>query len=179
MAHRTIYLVSGSAGAGKSTTSRRIASRLERSAHIEGDLIDHMVIGGHEKPWLSRFHSDLIWRNLLALARNYVEHGHDVVVDYVAFPRNAEAFAEAFRGQDVTVKYVVLLVTDEDELLRRDAQRESRYRMGRRCIEGMKEIVASRPKERHVLNTSALAVDAVVLDIRGNDRYIVEAEGDS
>lgn len=179
MTRRTIYIVSGSAGAGKSTTSRRIASRLERSAHIEGDLIDHMVIGGHEKPWLSRFHTDLIWRNLLALARNYVEHGHDVVVDYVAFPQNAEAFTEAFRGQDVTVKYAVLLVTNEEELLRRDAQREPHDRMGQRCIEGMKEIVDSLPKERHMLNTNALTVDAVVLDIMGNERYIVEAEGDS
>ena len=62
-----IYIISGPAGAGKSTTSKMIANRLQKSAYIPGDEINHMVVGGYEKPWLSPFHTHLIWLNIASL----------------------------------------------------------------------------------------------------------------
>ncbi|MDF2720734.1 MAG: hypothetical protein K0Q59_409 [Paenibacillus sp.] len=169
---RTVYIVSGPAGAGKSTTSKRLAARLAKSAYIEGDLVDRMVVGGYEMPWLSQYHTDLIWRNLLALAKNFIQEDHDVIIDYVSFPHNARTFANAFAEQGVVVKYTILF-TDEEELLRRDAERQPHARMGQRCIEGLKEIRRSQPEERHYLNSTQLAVDTVVDEIIGNGSYIV------
>jgi hypothetical protein len=158
----TVYIISGPAGAGKSTTSRILASLLPRSAYIEGDLIDRMVVGGHEKPWLSDYHTGLIWRNMKSLASNFLDEKHDVVIDYVAFPRNAEEMASAFEERgDVTVKYAVL-VPKEDELLRRDAQRQPEARMGMRCLAGLQEIRDAKPDPKHLLDTTDIPVEKVV-----------------
>mgnify|MGYP001186290391 CR=1 FL=1 len=169
----TVYVISGPAGAGKSTTSKTIAARLPRSAHIEGDVVDRMVVGGYEMPWLSDYHTGLIWRNIESLVRNFVRERHDVVIDYVAFPHNARAIAEALRGQDVAVKYVVL-VMKEDELLRRDALRAPDYRMGERCLAGLREIRESRPDDRHVLDTTEMTVEEAVEAILEGTNWIVE-----
>ncbi|AJD89615.1 hypothetical protein JMA_02980 [Jeotgalibacillus malaysiensis] len=41
-----IYIISGPAGVGKSTTARRLAESFSQSAYIEGDVINHMIVGG-------------------------------------------------------------------------------------------------------------------------------------
>ncbi|WP_168123021.1 AAA family ATPase [Paenibacillus sp. HB172176] len=168
----TIYIISGPAGAGKSTTSKQIATRLGKSAYIEGDLIDHMVIGGHEKPWLSQYHTDLIWRNIEALTKNFIKEKHDVIIDYVAFPWNARRISEAFANADIVVKYAVLIV-EEAELLRRDAERKPEHQMGPRSVAGLHEILESKPGERHVLNTTSMDVETVIHEIMTNERFVV------
>mgnify|MGYP002479701178 CR=1 FL=1 len=50
---RTIYVISGPAGVGKSTTSGELVHSLERGAYISGDDISHIPVKGREKPWLS------------------------------------------------------------------------------------------------------------------------------
>lgn len=42
-----LILITGPAGVGKSTISRKIAENKKRSALIEGDDIYHQVIGGY------------------------------------------------------------------------------------------------------------------------------------
>ncbi|MGG0791270.1 hypothetical protein ABE132_21725 [Peribacillus simplex] len=39
---KKIYIISGPAGVGKSTTSRRLAEQFDHSAYIEGDLIHYL-----------------------------------------------------------------------------------------------------------------------------------------
>jgi 2-phosphoglycerate kinase len=135
-----------------------------------------MVIGGHEKPWLSQYHTDLIWLNIRSITRNYIAHDHDVVIDYVAFMPNAERIAKELQGQAVTVKFVVL-VTSEEELLRRDSERLPHARMGQRCIEGLKELRQSNLPENFILNTTHMEVEAVVREIRSHSKYVVPMNG--
>ncbi|MCD9021834.1 AAA family ATPase [Cohnella silvisoli] len=169
---RSVYIISGPAGAGKSTTSKKIAERLSKSAYIEGDNIDHMVIGGYEKPWLSQYHTDLIWLNILSLTKNFLNQDHDVVIDYVAFMKNAEYIVNAIREWDVSVKFAILLPNGE-ELLKRDAERIPEYRMGLRCIAGLEEFRQSNPPIKHIINSTYLDVDTVINDIMNNDDYLI------
>ncbi|MFC5653413.1 AAA family ATPase [Paenibacillus solisilvae] len=168
----TIYIISGPAGAGKSTTSKRIAQKLPKSAYIPGDEIDHMVVGGHEKPWLSQYHTDLIWLNILSLTKNYIQHGHDVVIDYVAFMKNANVILQEFRGYDVVIKYVLLL-PQEEELVRRDAERKPEFQMGYRSVAGLHELLETNPPVKHRIDTTFMDVDAVIEEIMRNDDYYV------
>lgn len=169
---RSVYLISGPAGAGKSTTSKKIASLLSRSAHIEGDLIDHMVVGGHEEPWLSQSHTDLIWLNILALTRNFIDQGFDVVIDYVGFMKNAEYIVDGLEGRNVDVKFVIL-ITNEDELLKRDAERKPEFRMGLRCIAGLEEFRQSSPPQKHIIDSTSMELEKVIDNIMTNDELIV------
>ncbi|NHN31869.1 AAA family ATPase [Paenibacillus agricola] len=170
---RTVYLISGPAGAGKSTTSRKIAEILEKSAYIEGDFINHMVVGGHEKPWLSETHLNLIWLNMLSLTRNYLVNDYDVIIDYyVTYSDKTNYMLEALKDFNIDIKFIVLLV-DKDELLRRDSQRPVEDQMGERCIIGLNEIIASNPPERHIMNTTQTDIEQVVDDILRNPKYLL------
>ncbi|WP_245629952.1 (d)CMP kinase [Domibacillus robiginosus] len=43
---KRIFILSGPAGAGKSTVSRKLAEALRKSTYIEGDTINHMIVRG-------------------------------------------------------------------------------------------------------------------------------------
>jgi replication-associated recombination protein RarA len=61
----TVYILSGPAGIGKSTTSKLLARTLSPSAYISSDAISHMHVNGREKPWESKKELSLIWDNIL------------------------------------------------------------------------------------------------------------------
>mgnify|MGYP002861182166 CR=1 FL=1 len=44
-----LYIITGPAGVGKSTISRRLAKQRTRSALIEGDEIYGQVVGGYSR----------------------------------------------------------------------------------------------------------------------------------
>ena len=46
----SVWLISGIPGAGKTSVSRSLAERLPRAAHIEADLVRHMVVSGYLAP---------------------------------------------------------------------------------------------------------------------------------
>ncbi len=169
---KTVYMISGPAGAGKSTTSRKIAEKLQKSAYIEGDIINHMVIGGHEKPWLSESHLSLIWLNILTITKNFLNNYHDVIIDYVTYYDKTNYMLEGLRDFDIDIKFIVLLV-DQEALLRRDRERPVEDQMGERCIIGLNEILESNPPRNHILNTTYIEVVDVVDDILNNKKYLL------
>ena len=46
-----ICLTTGPAGSGKSSVSKELVKKFERSAVIEVDILRHMIKGGYIKPW--------------------------------------------------------------------------------------------------------------------------------
>lgn len=74
---QTVYLLSGPAGVGKSTTSNVLVTALKNSAYISGDVVSHMHVCGRQKPWESQKESSLIWNNILSLTQNFVHNGGD------------------------------------------------------------------------------------------------------
>ncbi|MGF6355473.1 Mrp family chromosome partitioning ATPase [Paenibacillus sp. 4624] len=51
---RTVYVISGPAGVGKSTTSQQLVQALSKSAYISGDAISHIPVNGRGEPWLCK-----------------------------------------------------------------------------------------------------------------------------
>src|SRR5690625_5635889 len=70
-----VYIVSGPAGVGKSTTSKELVKILKNSSYISGDYISHMHVNGRKKPWESQEEVTLIWDNILSLTKNFLRHG--------------------------------------------------------------------------------------------------------
>ncbi len=133
-------VITGPAGAGKSSVARLIVDDLERAALVELDRLWHQVVSGAPVPYWAGGERDatrqfalLGVRNAAALVRNYAAAGYDAIVDGVfEEPRELDVFLAALGGVEA---HFVMLMPDEDELMRRDAQRPEDERMGERSRE--------------------------------------------
>jgi predicted kinase len=170
---QTVYVLSGPAGIGKSTTSRALVNALKNSAYISGDHISHMHVNGRKKPWESKDELALIWNNILSLTENFVTNGVDVVVDYVTFPEDVLWLKDKLAEFNVNVVYVVLW-TDIETLLKRDQLRKKEHQMGERCLILMEEFNKSGLDAKHLLDTSkksAEDLEQVIEEIMNNNQF--------
>jgi adenylate kinase family enzyme len=168
-----VYIISGPAGVGKSTTSKKLVQKLYRSAYLSGDYISHMHIKGRKKPWESEEERNLIWKNILSLSKNFINYGNDVVVDYVTFPQEAKWLCEHLKELRVEVKYVVLW-TDSESLINRDSKRNPEERMGERSLILMNEFIESEIEQDHFLDTTRYTsnnINGVIDEIINNPRF--------
>ena len=170
-----IYIISGPGGVGKSTTSKKFAEEFSHSAYIEGDLINHMIVGGYLPPWESEELLSLTWKNIIDLSINFVQANKDVIIDYVAFPEEVETFSQKISAtvNNVEIIYVVLWV-DRDELLRRDALRSREHQMGARCLELVDEFESKEIDKRFFYNITCIPLsdlEDIFLNIRENPSF--------
>ena len=56
-----LYIITGPSGVGKSTISRGIAERLNKSVLLEGDDFYHQVVGGYVQAWKPGNHLDVFF----------------------------------------------------------------------------------------------------------------------
>ena len=166
-----LYLITGPAGVGRSTVSKLLAERKERSALIEGDDIYHFVKGGYVSPWKDGNHLEVFWKNSLDIIRNFVENGYDVVFNYIINKDDLEMIRKYFAG--VEIKFVLLLADDE-VLISRDNERDEDCRMGERVFILKNEFVEQNFDNKYILNTTNLSVLETVQEIKHNDSYLLE-----
>lgn len=128
-----LYIISGPAGVGKSTTSKPLVQTLEKSAYISGDAVSHFPVKGRGKPWLDKDTHDLNWKNIASIVKNLLDYGYDVVLDYVAFPEDVNGLLTELADYNVRIIYVVLMV-DRQTIIRRDRLRAEEYQMKERSV---------------------------------------------
>ena len=169
----TIYIISGPAGVGKSTTSKALAKSLPNSSLISGDVVSWMHQNGREKPWLSEAEVALIWDNILSITKNFLIRDIDVVIDYVTFPKQAEWVAKNVSEFNCDVHYIIL-TCDVNTLLIRDQERPTNYQMGTRCLELTEEFKAANVHPQHIFDTTNLTpndLPYILQNIQENERY--------
>lgn len=174
--NNTVYIISGPAGVGKTTTSQQLVRQFAKSAYISGDDISHIPVNGRGLPWLDQDSLDLIWNNILSLTSNLLDYGFDVVVDYVTFPEEAAWLAEKSKHRDIKVVYVVLLV-DQETIVLRDRLRPEEDQMGERSLILLQEFDSNGSlSDRHKLYTQHYSVEQlpeIIKEIIHNEKYIV------
>jgi len=60
-----LCLITGPAGAGKSSVSKLLATKFPKSAVVDVDHIRAMVVGGYVKPWPYTEEVELIFNELM------------------------------------------------------------------------------------------------------------------
>ena len=92
----TIFLISGTPGAGKSSVAHAIATQSGRGVRISVDDIRDLVVAGRADPvptWSDECELQfaIARRNRLIMAANWHAAGFTVCIDDVVFPQNIDA----------------------------------------------------------------------------------------
>lgn len=170
----TVYIISGPAGVGKSTTSKKLVQRLDRSAYISGDDVSHITVNGRGKPWLDKDTLDLTWKNILSLTKNLLDYEYNVVIDYVAFPKEVNWFSQELCNREIRMVYVVL-PADKDTIIFRDRLRIEEEQMGERSLrlleefENDSELLTRNKLYTHQYKEEQLP--GIIEEIINNDKY--------
>ena len=166
-----LYIITGPAGVGKSTISRKIAESKKKSVLIEGDDIYHQVIGGYVQAWKEGNHLDVFWKVCINTIRTYLEDGYDVIFNYIVTPISLKQMQGKFKDYDV--KFIVLLV-DEKTLLLRDKERPEDCQMTERCITLLNNFKNYNYNEQYILDTSNFTVNEAVDIIENDNKFILQ-----
>jgi predicted kinase len=106
-----VLIVTGSPGAGKSTTARLTASQIRpRSVYLEGDWLWRGLTTGSVPPWKPEAHDQnrTVIRSLAACAATLAEGGFAVAVDSVIGPWHLEEAVAEIAVKSIEIQYVVL-----------------------------------------------------------------------
>ena len=165
-----LYIITGPAGVGKSTISRKLAQSINKSVLIEGDDIYHQVIIGYTQAWKGGNHLDTSWKVCINTIKIYLDNGFDVIFNYIITPQNLDLIKTTITNYNI--KFIVLLA-DETTLLSRDKERPIDCQMNERCITLLNSFKNGDYNLKYILDTSNLSVDKTVSIIKEDNRFIL------
>ena len=165
-----LYIITGPAGAGKSTISRKIAESKSKSVLIEGDDIYHQVVGGYVQAWKQGNHLDIFWKICIDMIDIYLSNGYTVVFNYIVNPENIKALQDKFK--EYKIKFIIL-ITDEETLLSRDKERPKDCQMGERCLTLLNDFKNKNYNKNNFLDTSNLSVNETLEEIEEGNKYFI------
>ena len=165
-----LYIITGPAGVGKTTVSEIVAESLNKSILIEGDMIYHQVIGGYKAPWEDGNHLDMFLDASIALIDVYLKNGYDVVFDYIVDIDDLSKIKERFHNYPI--KFVIL-ISDEDTLIKRDRRREISNQIKERCKILLQDFINKNFDDRFYLDTSNMDIDEISKEILNKSQFDV------
>ena len=162
-----ICLITGPAGSGKSSTSKALANKFERSAVIEVDNLRTMIKGGRVRPYPYNeeveLQASLIVKNACDMANNFIEKGFNVFIDGVLGRKMLEQYSNFFKDKNFKA---FLLMPSLEALLRRFDDRGDDKELRERTIELHKSFLEKQDKLNcHVINSSDQTLEETVDEI--------------
>lgn len=121
-----VFVITGAMAAGKSTVAELLASRLERSVHVRGDLFRRMIINGREEMTpdptpAARAQLNLRYSMAAGCADRFALAGFDAIVQDVILGPNLRAFIERIQAPE---RFLVVLSPSVSVLEWREEQRQ-------------------------------------------------------
>ena len=165
-----LYLITGPCGVGKSTISRILAEKLDKSVLLEGDDFYHQVVSGYVQAWKEGNHLDVFWKVVIDTIKNYLAAGYDVVFNYIINKDNFISLKEEFKNIDT--KFIVLLA-DVNTLLERDSKRPIDCQMKDRCVTLLNKFLDYDFDSNYLLYEDNLSIGEVVDEIIKNKELLI------
>jgi ribosomal protein S18 acetylase RimI-like enzyme/predicted kinase len=108
---RSVLIVTGPPGVGKSTTAEILAARSPRAVHLESDVFFGFVRSGYVAPWKPESHEQnrIVMGIVAHAAAEYAAAGYHTIVDGIVIPDwFLEPLADRLRAAGCQVAYAVL-----------------------------------------------------------------------
>ncbi|WP_017437823.1 AAA family ATPase [Saccharococcus caldoxylosilyticus] len=167
---KTIYIISGPCGVGKSTVAKELSRNLKHAALISGDDIMFMIEKGYAPPWEEWL--SITWKNILSLTRNFVQHDLNVVIDCVV-ESELEWFCQHISDLNIPIKYIVLIAS-EDKLIERLNKRGDDHLIDRSLFL-LKKLGSSAGNKKYIYDTTHKQSSEIVHDLMHlSDFYVTE-----
>lgn len=103
-------IITGPAGAGKTTVAAAVARRRPLGVHLPTDYWYHWIVNGYISPWKAEanLQDATVISAIAAAAGQYSAGGYDVIVDGIVGPWFLDHFLARAHEQANTIAYVVL-----------------------------------------------------------------------
>lgn len=128
-------LITGPAGAGKTTITNLLAKEFDKSVVIEVDVLKKMVKGGYVKEWPYNdevaVQTALGVKNACDMAKNFMDKGFNVFIDNVVGITDLNGY---YKHLDELPFKVFLLLPNKEVNKERDTNRENKT-IGDRVLE--------------------------------------------
>jgi guanylate kinase len=162
-----VTLITGPAGSGKSSVSKALANKFERSAVIEVDTLRGMIKGGYARPWPYNEEVEvqlsLSAKNACDMATNFLEKGFNVFVDDVVGAKLLEQYSAFFKDKNFKA---FLLLPSLESLLKRFDDRGNDTELRARTIELHKRFSEKQDKLNwQVIHSSDQTLEETVDEI--------------
>ncbi len=162
-----ILIITGPCGAGKSTISKQIADKINKTAFLEIDNIRGML-GKYEANYSTyskeaKKQIKLSMDNTISIGKNFIKKGYNVIIDDVLEKKQQISYyKKGFRKQNI---FIILLLPNKKTLQHRDKHRETKT-MGQRALELHDRFSnISNNKDWYVIDTSKHKVNNTVQEI--------------
>jgi gluconate kinase len=154
---KTVYLISGPLGVGKSTVSKKLSELTKNSTFIEGDIFLHKT-ENTDMEWGHRLKD--AWSKVLTATRQNLGDDRPVVVDFVV-----EDELEWFKDQlsDAKIKYVVLYADSQTVLDRLSKRGELQFK--ERSMTLLKQLKNDPRNSKYLYDTTNKNPDEIASDI--------------
>ena len=173
---RTVFLISGPPGAGKSTLADKVCKSMDGlCVHIEGDLLYNLVKKGWVHPCddHDNFFLNVLWDNIVALVDNFTKNNMNVVTDYVFSKEQIFSVVDRIKNLDINVK-IIVIKSDINILINRDRQRsEVAYVGEERIRQIVKDFNSYDFPDRLILNNNDADLEDLVKIIMNEDRFMM------
>jgi chloramphenicol 3-O-phosphotransferase len=116
----TLFVISGTQGAGKSTVAHLLARRFEQGAWVSADALQKMIVSGGRWPEgaaMSGTAERQFWlrlHNACLLGRSFVDAGITAVVDDLVIGTRLDQLLDLLAGQ----RFVFVMLTPRLEIVR-------------------------------------------------------------
>lgn len=164
---KTIYLISGPLGVGKTSISEALFKAIDRGALVTGDnlynLEEDQILLWEEK-------LQKAWEKILSATRHSLVKHPNVVVDFVV-EDELPWFRKQLSDQDVQFKYVVLIADKETILERLKKRNELKYKD--RSMALLNQLSKDPGNQKYILETTDKEIPEIVQEITDSARFIV------